>query len=298
MGYSQRVRKAVLMLVTGCLLAGMAMAATAVTPEQIKERGYIRIAVANEVPYGYMDAAGQPLGFGPETAIPVLKAMGITDIQWSVMPFGQLIDAVNAGMVDMVAAGQAILPERCEQALFSRPNTSYGEGLLVLAGNPLNLRSYANIAENPDARLGVVTGASEKGFAEDAGIGADQIVAIDANADAIDALVAGKIDAYAGTQFTVASLAADHDKVAAAKPYPKKPFALNPFKDPIARHKLRSWGAFTFAKDSSDLRDAFNRQLQKFQQTDAWLAILDNYDLDRRSIDAIDKKTTQQLCAM
>src|SRR5699024_6773176 len=156
-------------------------------------------------------------GFGPETAIPGLKAMGFTDIQWSVMPFGQLIHAVNAGMVDMVAAGQAILPERCEKALFSRPNTSYGEGLLVLAGNPDNLRSYANIADNPDVRLGVVAGASEQEFAEQADIAPDQIVAIEANTDAVDALTAGKIDAYAGTQFTVASLAQHNDSVEAAK---------------------------------------------------------------------------------
>lgn len=298
MVYSQRIRKTVIVVAIGCLLASMASAVAAVTLDQIKDRGYIRIAVANEAPYGYMTAKGDAKGFGPATAKHVLKTMGVGNIQWSVMPFGQLIEAVNAGMVDMVAAGQAILPERCEKVLFSRPNTSYGEGLLVLAGNPLDLRSYGDIAENADAKLGIVEGASQVGFAHDANIGDDQIVILQNNTSAIDALTSGKIDAYAATQFTAASLAQGNDKVQAAQPYPKKPFALNPFKDPIARHKLRSWGAFTFAKDSVGLRDAFNQHLQAFQQTDAWRDILHQYGLDQRSIEAIDKKTTQELCAM
>src|SRR5699024_5200250 len=97
MAYSQCGRTIAVMAIVGLLLISMVTAATAVTPDQIKERGYIRIAVANEVPYGYMTDEGEAKGFGPETAIPVLKAMGFTDIQWSVMPFGQLIHAVNAG---------------------------------------------------------------------------------------------------------------------------------------------------------------------------------------------------------
>lgn len=298
MPYSVRLNATLLAAIAGVLLTCMATTVAAVSLDQIKERGFIRIAVANEQPYGYVDASGDAKGFGPETAKQVLKDMGITEIQWIVMPFGRLIKAVNGERVDMVAAGQAILPKRCDKALFSRPNTSYGEGLLVLADNPKNLRSYADIAENPQVKLGIVTGASQMGFASNAGISDDQIVPLTSNHEAIDALLTSSIDAYAATQFTVADLAADNDRVQAAKPWPKKPFALNPFKDPIARNKLRSWGAFTFARDSVGLRDAFNEHLQAFQQTDAWLDILHQYGLDQRSIDAIDKKTTDELCAM
>ncbi|HLQ86440.1 MAG TPA: ectoine/hydroxyectoine ABC transporter substrate-binding protein EhuB [Salinisphaeraceae bacterium] len=284
--------------VVGMLLAGLATGAAAISLDQIKDRGFIRIAVANEKPYGYIDDEGQAMGFGPETAKQVLKELGITDIQWTVMPFGKLMDAVNSGRVDMVAAGQAILPERCEQVLFSQPNTSYGEGLLVLKGNPQKLRSFGNIAEDSEMKLGVVAGASEAGFARDSGIADEQLVELETAQDAIDALTEGRINAYAATQFTVAGLAAESDAVEAAKPYAKKPFALNPFKDPIARHKLRSWGAFSFAQDSEELRDRFDEQLQAFQQTDAWLAILKEYGLDERSIEAINKKTTEELCKM
>lgn len=293
----RKTQKFFWLAVVGAVLACMATQTMAVTLSQIQQRGYIRVAVANEQPYGYVNAAGHAEGFGPATAVPVLNALGVSAIQWVVMPFDRLIAAVSSGRVDMAAAGQAILPKRCDKVLFSRPNTSYGEGLLVLAGNPLGLRSYANVAANSKAKLGVVAGASEAGFARDAGIAADQIVNLKSNQDAVAALLSHKIDAYAATQFTAANLAANNAKVAAAKPYPKKPFALNPFKDPIARHKRRSWGAFTFAKDSSKLRDSFNKQLAAFQKTSKWLTVLHHYGLDQRSIDAINKKTARQLCA-
>ncbi len=50
-------------MTTGAVTALVALAATtvmsatagAVTLQEIKDRGYIRIAVANEIPYGYVD---------------------------------------------------------------------------------------------------------------------------------------------------------------------------------------------------------------------------------------------------
>src|SRR5699024_12418212 len=41
--------------VVGMLLAGLATGAAAISLDPIKDRGFIRIAVANEKPYGYID---------------------------------------------------------------------------------------------------------------------------------------------------------------------------------------------------------------------------------------------------
>ncbi|GAB3670830.1 ectoine/hydroxyectoine ABC transporter substrate-binding protein EhuB [Salinisphaera aquimarina] len=274
-----------------------ATTANAATLQQIKDRGFINIAVANEMPYGYLAGKDDAEGFGPSTARQVLADMGINEIHWSAVEFGQLISAVNSGQVDMVAASQAIEPERCKQVLFSRPNTSYGEGLLVRAGNPKDLHSYSDIADDKQLRLGVVKGTTEQQFAPTAGVGNKQLVALDANTDAAEALTSNRIDAYAGTQFSVADIADKNRRVSVAQPYPEKPFAWNPFTDPVAGdQKLRSWGAFTFAKKDAALRDAFDQHLQAFQQTRRWRDILARYGLDERSIDAIDKKTTAELC--
>ncbi|HCP76695.1 MAG TPA: ectoine/hydroxyectoine ABC transporter substrate-binding protein EhuB, partial [Pusillimonas sp.] len=69
----------------------------AVTLQEIKDRGEIRIAVANEIPYGYMDLSGKAKGVGPEVAQHVADALGIDSIRWETAAFGSLIPGLKAG---------------------------------------------------------------------------------------------------------------------------------------------------------------------------------------------------------
>lgn len=64
------------------LLGSLATASSvhAVTLEQVKERGVIRVAVANEIPYGYMDMSGKAQGAGPEVAQAILERLGVKEI--------------------------------------------------------------------------------------------------------------------------------------------------------------------------------------------------------------------------
>src|SRR5690554_103831 len=99
--------------------------------EQIKQRGQIRIAVANEIAYGDVDLSGGARGVGPDVARQVMKQLGIGRIEWVSTNFSSLIPGLRAEQFDMVAAGMVAVFERCKPVLFSEPNTSYGEGLLV-----------------------------------------------------------------------------------------------------------------------------------------------------------------------
>ncbi|HCW93627.1 MAG TPA: ectoine/hydroxyectoine ABC transporter substrate-binding protein EhuB, partial [Flexistipes sinusarabici] len=76
------------------------VASAQVTLQEIKERGYVRVATANEIPYGYVDASGNAMGAGPEVARAVLKRMGIEDIQWVVTSFSSLIPGLKANRFD------------------------------------------------------------------------------------------------------------------------------------------------------------------------------------------------------
>lgn len=280
----------VIALVMITLVAGLGVATTASASslKDIKSRGYIRIAVANEIPYGFMNSKGTAEGFGPSIAKRVLKKMGITDVQWTVMPFGSLIPALKAGRVDMVAASQAILPQRCTQVSYSAPNTTYGEGLMVKAGNPKNIHGYDDFVKNPDLKMGIVSGADQLEFAHKVGIKDSQIVTLRANTDAASAVATGRIDAYAGTQLTVVRLAKKSDRVQPAEP----------FNDPIIDGApVRSWGGFTFAKSDTALRDTFNENLEAVQKTPYWRKTLEGYGLDKHSIDEVHKKTTKELCS-
>jgi polar amino acid transport system substrate-binding protein len=269
--------------------AMMSASAGAVTLKDIKDRGYIRIAVANEIPYGYVDPNGDAKGAGPDVAKAVVKALGIApeNIQWVVTNFSSLIPGLQANRFDMTAAEMAIRPERCQKVVYSEPNTSYGEGLLVAKGNPKGVHAYDEFVKN-GLKVAVMAGADQLQMMQKLGVPEGSIVTIAANADAISTVSTGRADAYAATGLTASELAGKSDKVQ----------VVSDFKDPVIDGKeVRSWGGFNFNSDSKDLRDAFNAELVKFKKTDEWKKIMTDYGFTDADIAGSTAKTTEQLCS-
>jgi len=277
------------------LLAATAIAtlaastAGAATLKEIKDRGYIRIAVANEIPYGYVAPEGDAKGAGPDVAAAVVEKLGIKkeDIQWVVTNFSSLIPGLQANRFDMTAAEMAIRPERCQKVLYSEPNTTYGEGLLVKEGNPKKLSGYDDFKKD-DMKVAVMAGADQLQMLQKLGVSQDHIVTINSNSDAISTVQTGRADAYAATGLTASQLA---DKS-------KQVQIVADFKDPVIDGKpARSWGGFTFNKDSADLRDAFNKELVDFKKTDEWKKILSGYGFTPTDIKESSAKSTKELCS-
>lgn len=258
------------------------------TLDRIRAQGYVRAATANEVPYGYMDTDGKAKGLAPEVAEKVLATMGIPEVQWVVTPFGSLIPGLKARRFDMVAAEQDILPERCKQVSFSEPNTSYGDGLLVRAGNPKKLHAYEDIKKDKSLKLAVVNGTSHLTFAEGVGIPENQLVVIAANADAPATVASGRADAYAAVEATVATLAKGNPNLAVAQP----------FSDPVVKGKsVRSYGGFAFQPEAADFISDFNKALASFKRTEEYVKILSAHGISEQSIAASLAKSTADLCS-
>ena len=256
--------------------------------DEIQESGSIHIATANEIPYGWIDENGDARGIGPDVAEAVLENMGVTDIEWTVTEFGSLIPGLIANRFDMVAAEQAVLPARCQQVDFSTVTSSYGEGLLVQAGNPHEIHGYEDFAENSDLTMGIVSGADQLDFAQAYGLRQNQIVSIPSNTDALSAVSTGRVDAYAATGLTVGRLALNSDDVEAAEP----------FEDPVIDGEpVRSYGAFTLNAESDDFREALNEALAEFQGTDEWREILRSHGMTETDIEAALNAETEALCS-
>lgn len=271
----------------GLGLMAMMSSAYAVSLQQVKDRGFVRIAVANEIPYGYVDASGKAKGAGPDVATAVLKSMGINDIQWTVTSFGSLIPALKANRVDMVAAEMAILPQRCQQIDYSEPNSTYGEGLLIPKGNPKNIHSYADFAKRKDLKVAIMSGADQLAMLQKLGVPMSSMMMIHNNADAISAVATGRADAYAATGQTAANLAKKSDKLT----------TVQKFKDPVIDGKeVRSWGGFAFNQNSDSFRKAFDKALKKFKHTAAWEKILHGYGFNKTDTKESFEKTTTELC--
>tara|TARA_R110002020_G_scaffold41276_36_gene121779 strand:- start:2664 stop:3503 length:840 start_codon:yes stop_codon:yes gene_type:complete len=272
-------------------LAVSAMASTAVsaaTLAEIQESGTIRIAVANEIPYGYVDPTGAALGAGPDVAKALMEELGVDNIEWVTTNFSSLIPGLRADRFDMVAAEMAILPDRCSQVLFSEPNSSYGEGLLVAEGNPKDIHAYSDFADNPDYKVAIMAGADQLEMMQKLGVSEGNLVTIASNADAISTVSTGRADAYAATSLTASGLAEQGQGVEVAAE----------FTDPVIDgEEVRSWGGFTFASGNEELRDAVNGALADFKQTDEWSEILSGYGFTQSDIDGSGNRTTEELCA-
>ncbi|HCP76694.1 MAG TPA: ectoine/hydroxyectoine ABC transporter substrate-binding protein EhuB, partial [Pusillimonas sp.] len=104
----------------------------------------------------------------------------------------------------------AILPQRCQQVLFSEPNSSYGEGLLVARGNPNKLNAFEQFTQS-DLKVAIMAGADQLEILQALNIPDAHMVTIAKNADAISTVATGRADAYAATSLTIAELAAKSD---------------------------------------------------------------------------------------
>ncbi|TFL10291.1 ectoine/hydroxyectoine ABC transporter substrate-binding protein EhuB [Pusillimonas caeni] len=269
------------------LLAGAAGLAQAVTLEQIKKRGSLRIAVANEIPYGYMDLRGKPQGVGPDVAQHIAQQLGIKEIEWISTTFSALIPGLRAKRFDMVAAEMAILPQRCGHVLFSQPNSSYGEGLLVAKGNPKNIHSFEHFARSQD-KVAIMAGADQLEMMQALDVPQERMVTISSNSDAISTVATGRAGAYAATSATIHQLAGKDDRVEAAAE----------FTDPVIDGEpVRSWGAFTFNTDSKDLVRAVDEELARFKQTEAWRQIMARHGFSEIDAEESFERTREQLCA-
>jgi polar amino acid transport system substrate-binding protein len=226
--------------------------------ERIQREGVARIGYANEAPYAYVDPqTGRLTGEAPEIARVVFADLGVQEVEGVLTEFGSLIPGLQAGRFDIIAAGMYVLPARCREVAFTNPTYKIGEGFLVRAGNPLGLHSYRDVAEDPDARLGIVAGSVELGYGRASGVPDDRIAIFPDAPSAVAAVQAGRIDAYAGTSLTIQDMLKKISDGAVER--------ADPFRDPVIEGAtVIGYGAFGVRSEDTALLEAFNGVLEEF----------------------------------
>ncbi|MDR4885941.1 ectoine/hydroxyectoine ABC transporter substrate-binding protein EhuB [Fredinandcohnia sp. QZ13] len=225
--------------------------------DELKEKGTVTIGFANEAPYAYQDPkTGELKGAAVEIATKVFQNMGIENVEGQIAEWNQLIPGVKAGKFDVITAGMAILPERAEQVAFGEPEIQYGEGLIVEKGNPLDLHSYTDIADNPDVIVAVMSGATEIEFLKEMGVSEDQILEVADIPATFSAVQSGRAQATTGTEMTVKMALESSDQNALE--------FVDDFEQPDIKG-VPSYGAAAFAKGNEELREAYNAELQKLK---------------------------------
>jgi polar amino acid transport system substrate-binding protein len=184
-----------------------------------------------------------------------------------VAEFGALIPGLKARRFDVIAAGMYITPERAREIDFSNPSYAIGEAFLVARGNPRDLHSFEDVAKHADARIGVMGGSVEHGYAKAVGIPEGRIVVFPDYPSALEGLRTGRIDAVAATDLTAEDLLRKANDPAIER--------AEPFTNPVIDGRsVVGYGAFGFRKGDDLFREAFNEELAKFVGTDEHLELV------------------------
>ena len=273
------------MLCIGAVAAGLvahsAAANAETTLQRIQRTGEVRIGYANESPFAYTTPDGTVTGESPEIAKKVFAKLGVNKVDAVLTEWGSLIPGLRAGRFDVIAAGMYVTPERCKQVAFANPQYQIKDTLLTLNGNPKNLRSYADVAKNPDTKLAVMAGSVELGYARDSGVKDGPVLQVPDTTAQLQAVRASRADAAAGTALTMKGLAAKAGPTVEAIPK----FTDDP--------KHTGYGALAFRPDDTDLRDAVNQQLKAWLGTPDHLKTVAPFGFDKSNLT---DKTTAQLC--
>lgn len=241
------------------------------TLERARRTGVVRVGFANENPYAYATPDGELTGEAVEVARAIFKQLGIDEMDGVLTQFGSLIPGLRANRFDVITAGMYITPSRCEQVLFADPEYTIGEGVIVEAGNPLDIHSYEDIAANPDIKVGTGAGWLEFDYMTGVGVSEDQIVTFPDGPAGVAGLQAGQIDAFTGTAPTMKTLVETTNDPSLA--------VVEGFQQPVIEgERIQAYGGAAFRPEDLDFREAFNEELQKLKDSGELLNIIGQFE--------------------
>ncbi len=164
------------------------------TMARIMNDGAVRVGIANEKPYGYVDTDGKIKGAIPDIIATLLEPHGVKELKAEIVEFDALIPGINAERFDIIGAGMYIRPSRCEAILFSNPVTRAGAGFAALKGNPKGVKSIADVAAHADALVGTQNGSAQVEELAKAGVPTERVVLFANSTEALAGLKAGRCD--------------------------------------------------------------------------------------------------------
>lgn len=234
------------------------------TLDNLREKGYATVAVANEPPYSDIKSDGYVTGAAPDVARAVMKKLGVPELRAKVVGYGSMIPALLARRVDMSTSGLYIKPKRCESIIYSEPDLCGAEAFAVAAGNPHNIKTYEDIGNNKDVLMTTCAGCAEEAYALERGVSPDQIKVFTDPPSGIKMLQQGRVHVFAlsglGTQ----------DLLRKTKDS-KLELVM-----PVSGVPIGCAGAAFNPKDK-DFRDAYDKALKELKDSGEFAAIIEPY---------------------
>ncbi|MDP9609791.1 polar amino acid transport system substrate-binding protein [Streptomyces demainii] len=253
--------------------------------ERLRSQGTVRLGIAGEIPFGYIDKDGDFTGEAPEIAKVIFKRLGVAKVQPVPTEFGSLIPGLRSQQFDVVSAGMYINPDRCAQVIFSDPDYRMRDAFIVRKGNPKNIHNYQDIVKRK-AKMATGTAYAQIGYAEDTGIKQSDMLILPDQLAGLLAVEQGRADVFAGTTVTVHNVVKQRNSRLAE--------ATEPFQAMVDGKPDIGAGGFAFRPEETRLRDAFNVELHKMKKSGELLRIMRPFGFTREEMTDL---TAEELCS-
>ena len=241
-------------------------------------QGYLTVAIFNEPPYTKLEPDGTVTGAEPDVLRAVLSAFGIDDIKGERVEYEAMIPALQAGRVDVIAAGLFMKRSRCAEVLYSEPVIVSTESFAVPPGNPKNITMVQDVLDDPDLKVAVLPGGFEQGILNEAGVPEDQQVIVRDNVTGVESVTAGRADAFFLPTLSLEGLAEDNDDFEITEPVEDAP---------------KTGSGAAFQKSETEAVALYNKELAKFKKSQEFADIMNKWGFDP---DAVEGVTSEELC--
>ena len=184
---------AVLMMalcLTACSAKGPTLA-------DVQKAGKLPVATSPDFPPFESLEGDTVVGIEPDIMKLDGEKLGV-EIEFVQMDFDSVLPGVQTGKYDLGASGISVTPEREENTLFTVPYCLAAQAIVVLKDSPITCK-----ADLEGKTIAVQTGTTAEEFCMGAGY---TVNAYTANADAQEALLSGKVDAWVIDDLTAAEM--------------------------------------------------------------------------------------------
>lgn len=243
-----------------------------------RKQGYLRVGIANEPPYTEVTADGTVTGAEPDVLRAVCKRLGINDVQGIITPYASMIPGLKANRWDVIAAGLFMKQSRCAEVSYSEPVIVSTESFAVKPGNPKGITTVASVLASSNLKIAVLPGGFEEGILKTAEVPNGQMVKVDDGRSGIEALRAGRADAFFLPTLSLNALLGKDNNFEVTAPISDAP---------------KTGSGAAFRPSSKAFVDAYNKELAAFKQSPEFAAILTKWSFDPEAAKSV---TAAELC--
>lgn len=182
------------------LLIGAAIALTLIsgaqageTLQRIIDFKTLKVGMsADQPPMTTINRQGGVMGFDVDLARGLARAMRV-QLDIKVLPFGDLLTALEKGEIDLVMSNMSITPERSEQAYFAGPYMMTGKSILT-RNSVLAQADSSGAINRADLKIAAIANSTSAMFAQENTPEAE-LITTETSDEAVAMLIAGKVDA-------------------------------------------------------------------------------------------------------